>query len=113
MIPSMTIDQLIESKWYEAYESYSINHNLPIDKTIKSSLPSITQEQQQQQQQQQQEQVPTQTPEIDLTNDIPNIIKLINKQSNVKELSTELTNVLLKYYWAGFDTGYECCNSNK
>ena len=60
MIPSMTIDQLIESKWYETYESYSINHNLPIDKTIKLSLPSITQEQQQQQQQQQQqEQVPT------------------------------------------------------
>ena len=96
----MTIDQLIESKWYESYESYSINHNLPIDNTIKPSLSSTPQQQQT-------------TPEIDLNNDIPNIIQLINNQSNVEELSTELTNVLLKYYWAGFDTGYECSNPNK
>ncbi|RCK57375.1 hypothetical protein Cantr_06734 [Candida viswanathii] len=50
--------------------------------------------------------------EIDVGSDIPLLQKLINEQPNADQLTQELKNALLKYYWSGFDLGYETQKSS-
>ncbi|EMG50144.1 hypothetical protein G210_4838, partial [Candida maltosa Xu316] len=84
---NMAIDELIKNKWYESYTSYCETHNLPVDETI--TKPDAT---------------------IDITSDIPLLSDLINNQPNSQQLTQELKSALLKFYWSGFELGYESKN---
>lgn len=96
---SRSIDHVINSQWFELYESYSKENNLTIDESIKppqsSSLSSLSNNQLQS------------SPEINVGVEIPHLQQLIDNQPNSEQLSAELKSLLLKYYWSGFDLGYE------
>lgn len=93
---TLPIDQVINNKWFELYESYTKENNLSIETTIQP--PSLQQQSQDQSQM------------INIGTDIPLLQELINSQSNPQQLTKELKNLLLKFYWSGFDLGYD---SNK
>lgn len=96
---SRSIDHVINNQWFELYESYSKENNLTIDESIKppqsSSLSSLSNNQLQS------------SPEINVGVEIPHLQQLIDNQPNSEQLSAELKSLLLKYYWSGFDLGYE------
>lgn len=96
---SRSIDHVINSQWFELYESYTKENNLTIDESIKppqsSSLSSLSNNQLQS------------SPEINVGVEIPHLQQLIDNQPNSEQLSAELKSLLLKYYWSGFDLGYE------
>ncbi|CAL1197899.1 unnamed protein product [Candida parapsilosis] len=40
---------------------------------------------------------------IDISQDAPHLVRLIESQETTEELTKELKNLLIKYYWAGFE----------
>lgn len=93
---SRSIDHVINSQWFELYESYSKENNLTIDESIKPPQSSSLSNNQLQS-----------SPEINVGVEIPHLQQLIDNQPNSEQLSAELKSLLLKYYWSGFDLGYE------
>lgn len=93
---SRSIDHVINSQWFELYESYSKENNLTIDESIKPPQSSSLSNNQLQS-----------SPEINVGVEIPHLQQLIDNQPNSEQLTAELKSLLLKYYWSGFDLGYE------
>ncbi|KAI5952124.1 hypothetical protein CANMA_005111 [Candida margitis] len=84
--------------------AYTKLKNIAPDERIlqkKQKLDSSISEHKQQQQQQSQQSPPNDS--IDISQDAPILSTLIQYQRNSEELTQELKNLLIKYYWAGFE----------
>ncbi|KAG5419903.1 hypothetical protein I9W82_001783 [Candida metapsilosis] len=106
-----TIDNEVNIGWFDSYIAYTKLKNVtPDDRVLekKRKLETTITNQQQQlsllHQQQQHGQLNIPSDGIDISNDAPNLAHLIESQGNDSEkLSQELKELLIKYYWAGFE----------
>ncbi|CAD1813480.1 hypothetical protein FOB58_005361 [Candida parapsilosis] len=104
-----SIDNEVNLEWFNSYVSYTTSNNLTPDKGLlekKQKLESTISKQQQQQQQQlklQRSQAVIADDAIDISQDAPHLVRLIESQETTEELTKELKNLLIKYYWAGFE----------
>ncbi|KAI5967511.1 hypothetical protein KGF57_000351 [Candida theae] len=104
-----TLDNEVNIAWIDSYIEYTRLKDLTPDERIlekKQKLESkISQQQQKEQQSQLLHQSQSITPGegIDISLDAPNLVQLIEFQENGQDLTKELKNLLIKYYWAGFE----------
>lgn len=96
-----SIDNEVNLAWFDSYISYTKFKNITPDERILEKKQK--QESTINKQQLLQHNKPT-TPNdsIDISKDAPNIVRLVESQGNSEELTQELKNILIKYYWAGF-----------
>lgn len=76
------IDELINTKWNELYNSY-VHMKNPEATASTISIP------------------------INLSQDIPNLLRLIESNEHTEILQQELKQIIMKYYWIGFLNGNE------
>ncbi|CCG24436.1 hypothetical protein CORT_0F02110 [Candida orthopsilosis Co 90-125] len=97
-----SIDNEVNLAWFDSYISYTKLQSITPDERIlekKQKQESTTNKRQSLQH----NKPTTPNDSNDISKDAPNIVRLVESQGNSEELTQELKNILIKYYWAGFE----------
>lgn len=97
-----SIDNEVNLAWFDSYISYTKLKSITPDERIlekKQKQESTTNKRQLLQH----NKPTTLNDSNDIIKDAPNIVRLVESQGNSEELTQELKNILIKYYWAGFE----------
>lgn len=97
-----SIDNEVNLAWFDSYISYTKLKSITPDERIlekKQKQESTTNKRQLLQH----NKPTTLNDSNDISKDAPNIVRLVESQGNSEELTQELKNILIKYYWAGFE----------